>query len=580
MPRPTRRAGSKSRLYLSDPSLFPNLVIVKAKCRQGLLSSHEQFRIAMKVKSNPWLPWVDTIHLAPARDRGGVLAIIPTAGRDAQRLARCLHSLERAANGLDLQVVVVLCPATPATLRTTRKVARQRAEVIALPGPFNYCRSMNAGLLQRRAVDTCALFLNDDVTFTTPGDLVRLKQTLRAERWACVGPHIRGWHAQHSEVPRSVGAIRTNEPVVGACALWDLRWLDRVGQLDEEFGVGWGMDEADLGLRVVRQGGRFGRQDAVEIEHLQHATFGREYTDYAGPAHARNLAYFTSKYGRSVASWGESHHWVPLPGVQVSISAHNAGRWFERCLESVERALAGFRWVLVMGDDGSTDGTFEIARQHCEKRTSADAILLKRFVKRAGHVDRAKNRVIRMGAPFRSQYPAMCLMDADDEMGVNRVRHLLWRARDGGHLAVMGDHQQMIPEWKKEHLKIIKATRQSQVKGGFGPWATIFHEQLIAANGVLFPEDRGHVSNGDVEVWLRWHLRGVRIAPFPGEITHHYHCHPGTVSRPVNEKEARLEQLRWERRKAKLLGQTRRREKSSSPSSSRKSIPRGLKKRP
>ena len=251
-------------------------------------------------KTNPWLPWTDTVRLAPQRDRGGVLAIVPTAGKDPQRLARCLHSLDRAAGGLDMHVVIVLCPATPGTLRAVRKVARQRVEIVALRGPFNYCRSMNEGLLRRREGDTSALFLNDDVTFTAPGDLVRLRKTLRAERWACVGPHIQGWHEQYSKVPRTAGAIRTNEPVVGACALWDLRWLDRVGQLDEEFGVGWGLDEADLSLRVLRLGGRYGRQDAVEIEHLQHATFGHDYTDYDGPAHTRNFRYFKSKYGPAV----------------------------------------------------------------------------------------------------------------------------------------------------------------------------------------------------------------------------------------------------------------------------------------
>ncbi len=507
------------------------------------------------VKSNPWLPWTDTVRLVPQRDRDGVLVIIPTAGKDPQRLTRCLHSLERAATGLDLHVVLVQCPATPATLRDVRKVARQRAEVVTLPGRFNYCRSINEGLLRRRSSDSCALFLNDDVTFTAPGDLTRLRKTLRAERWACVGPHIQGWHEEFSKVPRAAGAIRTNEPVVGACALWDLRWLDRAGKLDEEFGVVWGLDEADLSLRVLRLGGRFGRQDAVEIEHFQHATFGNDYTNYDGPAHKRNYHYFKSKYGRTVGGWGETHHWMPLPGVQVSISAHNAARWFERCLASVERALDGFRWVLVIGDDGSRDETYEIARHHCEQRTRADACILKRFARKAGHVDRAKNRVIRLGSQLRQQYPAMCLMDADDEMGLNRVRHLLWRARDGGHLAVMGDHQRIVPQWSKEHLKIVKATRRSQINGGFGPWATIFHEQLIPANGILFPEDTNHISNGDVEVWLRWYLRGVRIIPFPGEITHHYHWHPGTISRPLDEKIARLDQARWNRCKAKLLAQ-------------------------
>ena len=58
-----------------------------------------------------------------------------------------------------------------------------------------------------------------------------------------------------------------------------------------------------------------------------------------------------------------------------------------------------------------------------------------------------------------------------------------------------------------------------------------------------------------MEVWLRWYLRGVRIVPCPTPIIHHYHWHPSTISRPVDEREARLERTRWNRRKAKLLAQ-------------------------
>ena len=153
---------------------------------------------------------------------------------------------------------------------------------------------------------------------------------------------------------------------------------------------------------------------------------------------------------------------------------------------------------------------------------------------------------------------------------MQRIRHLLWRARDHGHLSVIGDHQRIARQWSREHLRIVKATRRSQLAGGFGPWATIFHEKLIPANGVLFPEDTGHISNGDVEVWLRWHLRGVQIVPFPGEITHHYHQHPGTVSRPADEREAEREQARWDRRKAKLLAQLNGNGKNNAPIRPRK----------
>ncbi|MEW6304712.1 MAG: glycosyltransferase [Verrucomicrobiota bacterium] len=481
------------------------------------------------------------------------MAIIPTAGNDPERLRRCLDSLRMSAAGLTLHPVVVLCPASIKRVRVTKSVCAGRAQLVSLPGPFNYCRSINEGLLQRRPGDGYALFLNDDVTFREPGDLARMKQTLREQHWACVGPHIEHWHGKHSRVKRGDGAVRTNEPVNGCCALWELDWLDRLGPLDEEFGRGWGLDEADLCLRALRLGARYGREDRVSIEHVGHATFGTEYADCNGDAHQRNVRHFRRKYGSEVGLWGQTHHWEPLPGVQVSIAAHNAAPWLGRCLDSVEQALDGFRWTLFLGDDCSSDETFEIALAY-QSRSGADVCHVRRFQRKAMTVDQAKNRVIRMGMPYRRLYPAMCLMDADDVMAPGRVRHLLWQARDGGHRAVLGDYLQITPHFPARLNRIVRATPRSQIDRGFGPWATLFHSSLVPRNARLFREHREQVSNGDVDLWVRWFRRGIDMVPFPGEVVHHYYLHEGSVSRPQDPALARQFEERWRRRKARLLG--------------------------
>jgi len=505
---------------------------------------------------NLWLPWTETLPAPPARADGDVLAIVPTAGRAPQRLKRCLEALAKAAGGCGLHVVVVHSPDNPATRKNVRRICRGRAEVVSLPAPFNYCRSVNSGISRRAPGDRFALFLNDDAFFRNEGDLEHLRAVLVDRRWACIGPWIPSFHPDYSTVPRSDGAIRTNEPVNGACALWDLRWLDRVGPLDEAYGIGWGLDEPDLCLRAVRKGGRFGRLDSVELTHIRHATFGDDYTDYSSPAHTRNMEYFLTKFGRDVHGWGRSHHWWPLPGIQVSIPARNAEKWLQRCLDSIERALDGHRWILVIGDDESSDDTIAIARHHAMELTTADHCVIERFSGKAVNVDQAKNRVLRLGLPFREQYPAMCLMDADDEMGIGRINHLLWQARDGGHAAVMGDHQRHNPGYPPEHLTVHSAVNHGQLEG-FGPWATLFHSSLVPEDGCLFRESRKQISYGDNDLWLRWHLKGIKIKPLPGEIVHYYHCHPGTVSRPKSAQRAKKERERWNRRKAQLLAQKR-----------------------
>lgn len=261
-----------------------------------------------------------------------VLIIIPTAGSDLRRLEACITSVEVAADSTAFHIVLVLCPASREKERELQEHFGSRATVCALDGPFNYCRSINHGVTRARPQDAYVLFLNDDVTFVDSGAIRVLVATLAKTRWACVGPYILfnpdvhddTWPTEKSNarIERQLAEVRTNAPVSGCCALWDRRWLERIGPLDEEFGIGWGMDEADLCLRAVRAGARYGRQDAVAIKHVMHASFGSQYTQYTGAPHMRSLRYFHQKYGNDVDEWGRSHHWDPLPDAAPTYYSH------------------------------------------------------------------------------------------------------------------------------------------------------------------------------------------------------------------------------------------------------------------
>lgn len=492
---------------------------------------------------NPWLPWVPPLRRAPAPDRGYIRVVIPTAGCDLEMLARCLGSLTRAGEGTAYQVEVIVCPATPAVLRGVRKLCRGE-QVTGLEGPFSYPRSINAGTLRAtKKAPGYVLLLNDDTEWVGSGGLGRLKATLREENWAAVGPWLRQPDTARWERDRQDGPRRLNAPIQGACVLWEREWLERVGPFDLRFGEGYGFDESDQHRCALRLGATWGREERVVVEHRQHATFG-ELVDRAGEFYRSNLARWQGKWG-SVGTWGEGVEWQPLPGVQVVVAGHDVAPWLQRCLTSVETALSGFRWVLLYADDGSTDGSAVIAERH-GARSWADAVVIGCYPK-AATVGQAKNRGLGLGLSLREQYPAVCQVDADDEMAPDRVRGILSRLRDGGHLAMHGD---LVHVGGSQDGQVLRANPNQQREGWVSFCTMLFHTSLIPPDGRLYYE--GLPAADDSELALRWHLAGIHSQPAPGVLCHRYYHREGSVAHQPPEVQARNLAL-WQARRAELL---------------------------
>ncbi len=445
----------------------------------------------MKKEINPWLPWKDTIRLPASTDKGNILVIIPTAGNDIEMLRKCLDSLKFAASGKGIHVVIVLSPTALKKKEKLEKLFGKDAEIISLRGSFNYCRSINTGLSFRNKKDRYALFLNDDVTFTKKGDLHELKKTLRKQRWACVGPFINynpnrydpTWPKEKSSlgvVPRTSGAIRTNLPLSGSCSLWDLEWLDKIGKLDEEFGRGWGMDEADLCIRVLRLGARYGRQDTVTINHIMHATLGEKFTRYTGPVHMRSLNYFKKKYGKEIEEWGKSYHWFPLPGIQVIMFPCKNQRKFRDCLNKIERDLEGFRWILLVGDNTNKEIIYNTAKKHCQKNSSADKCIIRKFDNKKLYSKDIFKKIVIIKSPIGEQYPVIYLVDANKKIPGSYVKELLWQIRDKGILAGKIGKEKTISEEIFPNIKFVKfKTKHKKYNHVSG---SIFHIKTIIKN--------------------------------------------------------------------------------------------------
>ena len=492
---------------------------------------HRPLPASLLPTTNPWVPWVEPLLSLAPPSRGSVLAIIPTAGRDLARLQRCLGALHQASTGVRTRILLVVCPGEAAD----PGAERLGHQVLYLSGPFNYPRSINAGLAHRHD-ERFALLLNDDCELEA-GALAQLRETLSTRRWCAVGPQVKRMQGETG------GVLRQSEPLSGCCVLWDFRWLDRVGRFDEQFGLGYGFDESDQHLRALRMGALWGTDGRVAAVHEGSATFGKDVRTSA--AWHENRERWRAKHPHA-DYWGGSPHWDPLPGISVVMAGYNVRPWLERALRSVGAALAGQRWGLAYADDGSTDGSWELA-QRVATRLGADWLELERFGKARG-VGGAKNRALKLAQPHFAAYPAIFPMDADDVMRRERGAELLWRVRDGGHRLAHGAWLASGEATWRGALEV--PTFRQQRYGGWSPCTAVLHASLIPEDGKLANEEL--LAYEDAEWTLRLLQRGVISAPIPeAGAVHEYWVRNNSVQTSVTP----AIRAAWEARRAEILGE-------------------------
>ena len=209
-------------------------------------------------------------------------------------------------------------------------------------------------------------------------------------------------------------------------------------------------------------------------------------------------------------------------GIQIVISAYNSEKYLLKCLESIEEVMAGQKWVMLFGDDGSTDSTYEIAKKF-SKKSSADYWQIKKFNK-AKNVAAAKNRVFKMCLENGPDYPAIFMMDSDDLMRKERLQ-LLEILRSTDTKFAFGDYEIIYPNGDR---KLIDAD-YAWLYMSFGWWATVFHYSLIPQDGKIWDERLDAFS----DIYSSWCLRinkNLKMLKVNGLLTHTYVRRKGSVN--------------------------------------------------
>jgi GT2 family glycosyltransferase/tetratricopeptide (TPR) repeat protein len=307
----------------------------------------------------------------------------------------CLESL-RASTAVPYELIVVDNGSSDGTMEYLNVFAREGrgpVQMVLIRNEANrgFAAGVNQGLQHARGEHV--VLLNND-TVLSPGWLEGLLAVLGREDCQPVG--MVGPVSNEVPAPQRVepsygrdlrglsefaaarqaacrGAVLEVERLSGFCVLIPRRVLERVGLLDEQFGLGFFEDD-DLGVRVRRAGFRMWVALDTFVHHWGSTTVRSLGLD-AGQLLRENHSRFRRKWGDELASRyrapepigtskGQPDVIVPAEDGPVTVSlcmiVRNEEGNLAACLSSVKDLVQ----EIVVVDTGSTDRTVEIAREH------------------------------------------------------------------------------------------------------------------------------------------------------------------------------------------------------------------------
>jgi teichuronic acid biosynthesis glycosyltransferase TuaG len=209
--------------------------------------------------------------------------------------------------------------------------------------------------------------------------------------------------------------------------------------------------------------------------------------------------------------------------VSVIIPAFNARETILRALRSVAGQTLKPREVVVV-DDGSTDATYEAAREFGAHMEGVSLIVIKQENKGAGA---ARNRALQ-----DLSQTIIAFLDADDEWLPEKLERSLYHMEDGGYTLV--GHNGYIVEDGKE--SIIDGARRYHE--GASPYVSLYRKGYLDTCTVVARRDALLAAGGfdeslqnaqDFDLWLRVLKDPQTKFLVFDEILSRYHVVPGSI---------------------------------------------------
>ena len=279
---------------------------------------------------------------------------------------QCVASI-RHSTSPPYELIVVNNGSTDGTAQYL--AACEGVRVITNPNNRGFAAAVNQGV--RAASGRSYLLLNND-TIVSQGWLDRLLLSLRSDaRIGLVGPCSNGvpgpqrvspgckdldnidqfaseFYTQHRGQAQAVTVL------VGFCMLIRREVVDRVGLLDESFGVGT-YEDYDYCRRAAAEGFRLLIRRDVYVHHFSSVTLHASGIDVPKLLeHNRKL--FHSKCSLNEGQPSSLNDTGDQTGISIVIVVHNGFEFTRQCIESIQRCTPEPHEVVVI-DNGSSDET-------------------------------------------------------------------------------------------------------------------------------------------------------------------------------------------------------------------------------
>lgn len=214
--------------------------------------------------------------------------------------------------------------------------------------------------------------------------------------------------------------------------------------------------------------------------------------------------------------------------ISIVVPVYNSARWLDACIRSICRQSVS-DWELILVDDGSTDGSAEIARRWEEHDPRIRA-----FRKANGGVSSARNFGI-----DRARGELLMFVDSDDLCSPLLLESLSGAMTPACGLAVCTvrrfRREEEIPEAKA--LPALPLTSPGAIfarleDGGMlhPPYARLYRTEIIRANGIRFDEG---LSLGEDLLFNLDYLRHVSSASALPAPLYFYRDTDGSLSKTI-----------------------------------------------